>query len=171
MTSKPTIISPFVPVAEGASGIMGRQWYKYFADFANSSTGLTNDLPSNLGPAAVVGVATTSARADHVHKFPTATQTGALAIAANLSDLSNAVTARGNLGLGTIAVQSAAGVTITGGNITGLSSLGVAGQVGFYGTAPQVQPTVTGSRGGNAALASLLTALDGLGLIVDGSSP
>lgn len=42
--------------------------------------------------------------------------------------------------------------------------------VGFYGTAPAAKPTVTGSRGGNAALASLLTALAGLGLITDSSS-
>ena len=32
------------------------------------------------------------------------------------------------------------------------------------------KPTVTGSRGGNAALASLLTALAGYGLIVDSTS-
>ena len=42
--------------------------------------------------------------------------------------------------------------------------------VGFYGTIPQGKPTVTGSRGGNAALASLLTALASLGLITDSSS-
>ena len=42
--------------------------------------------------------------------------------------------------------------------------------VGFFGTAPTTKPTVTGSRGGNAALASLLTALAGLGLLVDSSS-
>lgn len=41
--------------------------------------------------------------------------------------------------------------------------------VGFHGATPVTQQTVTGSRGGNAALASLLTALDALGLIVDGS--
>lgn len=32
------------------------------------------------------------------------------------------------------------------------------------------KPTVTGSRGGNAALASLLTALDGIGLLTDSST-
>lgn len=42
--------------------------------------------------------------------------------------------------------------------------------VGFYGSTPVVQPTVVGSRGGNAALASLLTFLASQGLIVDGSS-
>lgn len=42
--------------------------------------------------------------------------------------------------------------------------------VGFYNTAPAAQQTVTGSRGGNAALASLLTALATIGLITDSSS-
>lgn len=42
--------------------------------------------------------------------------------------------------------------------------------VGFFGTTPQPKPTVTGSRGGNAALASLLTSLEGLGLLVDGTT-
>lgn len=42
--------------------------------------------------------------------------------------------------------------------------------VGFYGTAPAAKGTVTGSRGGNAALASLLTALVNIGLITDSST-
>jgi len=42
--------------------------------------------------------------------------------------------------------------------------------LGFYNTTPAAQPTVTGSRGGNAALADLLTDLALLGLIVDSSS-
>lgn len=42
--------------------------------------------------------------------------------------------------------------------------------LGFFNTAPVAQPNVTGSRGGNAALASALTALANLGLITDGSS-
>lgn len=47
---------------------------------------------------------------------------------------------------------------------------GSAAMVGFFGTAPIVKPTVTGSRGGNAALADLLTELAALGLIIDSSS-
>lgn len=43
-------------------------------------------------------------------------------------------------------------------------------KVGFYGNVPAVRPTVTGSRGGNAALASLLTQLQVLGLITDGTT-
>lgn len=45
-----------------------------------------------------------------------------------------------------------------------------AGTTGFNGTAPAAKPTVTGSRGGNAALASLLTALAGTGLITDSTT-
>lgn len=48
-------------------------------------------------------------------------------------------------------------------------ALKVSGNVGFYDTDPQTKPAVTGSRGGNAALASLLTGLAGLGLITDSS--
>jgi hypothetical protein len=44
------------------------------------------------------------------------------------------------------------------------------GAVGFFGAGGVTQPTVTGSRGANAALASLLTALAQLGLITDGTS-
>lgn len=43
-------------------------------------------------------------------------------------------------------------------------------KIGFYNSSPVVQQTVTGSRGGNAALAGLLSALAALGLIVDSSS-
>lgn len=44
------------------------------------------------------------------------------------------------------------------------------GAFGFFGSTGTSQQTVTGSRGGNAALANLLTALAATGLIVDGSS-
>jgi len=47
---------------------------------------------------------------------------------------------------------------------------GSAAALGFFGVAPATRPDVTGSRGGNAALASLLTALATLGLITDSSS-
>jgi hypothetical protein len=44
------------------------------------------------------------------------------------------------------------------------------GNVGFNNTSPIAKPTVTGSRGSNAALASLLTALANYGLITDSTS-
>lgn len=43
------------------------------------------------------------------------------------------------------------------------------GNLGFFGGSAG-QQTITGSRGGNAALASLLTALAALGLIIDGTT-
>jgi hypothetical protein len=45
-----------------------------------------------------------------------------------------------------------------------------ANQLGFHGAEPVAQQTVTGSRADGTALASLLTALDALGLITDGST-
>lgn len=42
--------------------------------------------------------------------------------------------------------------------------------IGFFAAAPVAKPTVSGSRGGNAALASLLTSLASLGLITDSTT-
>lgn len=55
---------------------------------------------------------------------------------------------------------------------TGLivSSDGSGAMLGFYGASPLGRQTVTGSRGGNAALTSLLTVLANLGLIIDSTS-
>lgn len=47
---------------------------------------------------------------------------------------------------------------------------GSAPMIGFLGANAITRPTVTGSRGGNAALASLLTALANLGLITNNTS-
>src|SRR6185436_19467078 len=68
-------------------------------------------------------------------------------------------------------------ITIAGGQISIRCTIGDTEAIaigalalGFFGTPATAQPTVSGSRGANAALASLLTALAGLGLIVDSSS-
>ena len=51
------------------------------------------------------------------------------------------------------------------------NSLSLTGSgIGFFGTSPTTKPTVTGSRGGNAALTSLLTALATLGLITNSTT-
>jgi hypothetical protein len=47
---------------------------------------------------------------------------------------------------------------------------GGSGRIGFYGTTPVTKPSVTGSRGGNAALDSLLTQLAALGLLTNSTS-
>lgn len=61
------------------------------------------------------------------------------------------------------------GTTIASATIAA-TSISLSGQCGFQGTSPIAKPTVTGSRGANAALASLLTALANYGLITDSSS-
>jgi hypothetical protein len=42
--------------------------------------------------------------------------------------------------------------------------------VGFYGVPAVARQTVSGSRGGNAALASVITAMKNLGLIIDSTT-
>ena len=42
--------------------------------------------------------------------------------------------------------------------------------LGFYNTTPTTKPTITGSRGGNDALADRLTKLAGLGLLTDSTT-
>lgn len=54
--------------------------------------------------------------------------------------------------------------------MTSAGALQINGTVGFNSTTPIAKPTVTGSRGANAALASVLTALANYGLITDSSS-
>lgn len=49
-------------------------------------------------------------------------------------------------------------------------NLHVSGNVGFYGTTPVAKPTISGSRGGNAALADLITKLAAFGLLTDGTT-
>ena len=76
------------------------------------------------------------------------------------------------------ATKSSAGsgtfLPLGGGTMTGdlkaLAGLKHNGNLGFFNTAETTKQTVTGSRGANAALASLLTALANYGLIVDSSS-
>lgn len=76
-----------------------------------------------------------------------------------------------------IVINRASGLITFGGEVRVEGNLTVQGTldhngtaIGFYGTTPVGQLSVTGSRGGNAALASLLTALDSLGLVIDSSS-
>lgn len=55
--------------------------------------------------------------------------------------------------------------------IAGTGDLQCGNGIGVWGTTPPgSQPTVIGSRGGNAALTSLLTTLAATGLFVDGTS-
>jgi len=50
-------------------------------------------------------------------------------------------------------------------------TLGTSGQkIGFYGTTPIAKPSVSGSRGGNAALASVIAALSSYGFVTDNTT-
>ena len=55
---------------------------------------------------------------------------------------------------------------------TGAIKLGLnpAGRLAFFASAGSTKPSLSGSRGGNAALASLISALAGLGLLTDGTT-
>ena len=53
---------------------------------------------------------------------------------------------------------------------TGTDAVKFWGNVSFNGANPLPKPTVTGSKGGNAALASLISALEAYGLITDGTT-
>lgn len=44
------------------------------------------------------------------------------------------------------------------------------GKIGFLGATPQSKPTITGSKGANAALGSLVTALAAYGLVTDSTT-
>ena len=50
------------------------------------------------------------------------------------------------------------------------TGLALTGRLGINGSTPPAKPTVSGAKGGNAALASLLTALASYGLITDSST-
>ncbi|HYF24353.1 MAG TPA: hypothetical protein VD931_01300, partial [Baekduia sp.] len=51
-----------------------------------------------------------------------------------------------------------------------MEASGTASKIGFLGAVAVARPTVSGSRGGNAALASLLSGLANLGLITDSTT-
>lgn len=56
------------------------------------------------------------------------------------------------------------------GTARGLQLGAAGGKLGFNGTTAVVTPTVTGAKGSNAALGSLMTALVAMGLVVDTTS-
>ena len=90
----------------------------------------------------------------------------------NLAAATSHWTIRGNVSTGATAdTYTLAG---TGHDVEWLDSSGyvkrTVDRYGFFGATPVAKPTVTGAKGGNAALTSLLTQLASLGLITDSST-
>ena len=68
---------------------------------------------------------------------------------------------------GTHRTNGPAQIFLATGLATFANNLRVNGNVGFYNTAPVAKPTVSGAKGSNAALASLIAALVSQGLVTD----
>jgi hypothetical protein len=75
----------------------------------------------------------------------------------------------GDPGRGIVGTLTAHYLSIRTNNLTRIQ-IGASGEIGFFGVTPTAKPTVSGSRGGNAALASLCTALANLGLITNSTT-
>lgn len=89
-------------------------------------------------------------------------------------DFAVTVTSGGDINLQT---GSGGSATFQAADLVQINALALNGEIrlqsvelGFYSVTPVVRQTITGSRGGNAALASLLTALALVGLIIDSTT-
>ena len=66
--------------------------------------------------------------------------------------------------------QATANAAVGSESLTAAIEVKDGSKLGFFAATPAAKPSVSGSRGGNAALASLITALATLGLVTDSSS-
>jgi len=98
-----------------------------------------------------------------------ANTTGLLIAANNLSDLVSVSAARTNLGLGTIATQAANNVSISGGQITGLSRMTVTGSNSTMSVGASNSATITAVSSGSVNLQSANANLRVLQDRIDGS--
>ena len=94
---------------------------------ASALTGTVSNsqLGTGIDATKIADGSVTNAEFQYINTLSSNAQTqldAKLAKAQNLSDLASASTARSNLGLGTMAVQNSATVSISGGSITGLST-------------------------------------------------
>ncbi len=138
--------------------------------FAQASTAGTCVIGTSIGlDVAAMTAATTAAYGIRVAKPTGATTNQAM----QFSDTSGS--ADGGITFGTTSGQSnlyrsAASTLKTDTAFEVGTALKVDGNAGFFGTTPTTKPTITGSRGGNAALASFLTGMSGLGLLTDSTT-
>ena len=92
---------------------------------ALTGTVANNQVATGIDAIKIADGSVTNAEFQYINTLSSNAQTqldAKVAKASNLSDLASASTARTNLGLGTMAVQNSATVSISGGSITGLST-------------------------------------------------
>jgi hypothetical protein len=160
--------------------------------FVNTAVPIASSTTPGMDGTAAIGAGTTWARADHIHPHDTTllpkaggTLTGPLVLA-NAVNLEFTDTG-GHTTLLNIAADNhmifqtsngAGGNVVVWGIYAAMAAptltfyvpIALNSTVGFNGTAPVAKPTVTGAKGSNAALASLLTALASYGLITDSTT-
>lgn len=140
------------------------------------------DIPGNVGigaaPAAGRKLLIASASPDSHVQIGTNGPSVILSDNANINGLIAMATSAGQFSLGAgdlmlATYGSARGNIVLNPNYSGggaTRGVSLMGNLGFFGTAPGGRGTITGSRGGNVALAALLGSLAALGLIVDSST-
>lgn len=113
--------SSTIPIINGGTGASTAPTAR--TNLGAAASGANSDITSLSGLTTPLSVAQGGTGAN-ASGATAANNIGALAIASNLSDLSSVPTARTNLGLGTMAVQNANNVSITGGSISGVAVSG-----------------------------------------------
>lgn len=97
-----------------------------------------------------------------------------LDLAVNGGDLTSTATTFNMLNSGVTTLNFGGAADVNIGNVAKTTTIAglakVVGNIGFYNTAPQSKQTVSGAKGSNAALGSLMTALAALGLVTDSTT-
>lgn len=156
-------------IAQTASSIPGVASVTYvLASSAGAPSGVATLDNTGIVPAAQSRVKSVSGKTGVVTLVEADIANLIADLAAKLNKAGDTMTGPLLFGDGTVAdvniYRSSPGTIRTDG------AMSVAGGVGFNGSNPVAKPTVSGSRGGNAALASMLTALALQGLITDSTT-
>jgi hypothetical protein len=152
------------------------QWYTAPSGTAGNAISFTqaltlhasggHSLGTTTDPGAGVFLANTGVEAPRL-STATATSFGSALAATAYRIYADATYGAAIVGFGTSSDVTLIGRT---GNLLIQGSDNGGAKLGFFGTAPQAKPTVTGSRGSNAALTNLLTVLANFGLLTDSTT-
>lgn len=149
------VVLPADTISDPATGAVTPAWYQFFLRLVTRTGG-------------ALGV-DTSALQTQVTQETVDRQASDAALGSQITSVANTSAAAAASLNASLAAETNARINADARLLP--KSGGTAFTIGFQGAAPITQPTVTGSRGGNAALASLLTALADYGLVVDSSTP